>query len=154
MFVCAYVENWYISRKILPYSILTNYIRCIGIKLCTVIFNRIIGFQIRIEYGTACHNMSPRVLLFKTTYKTFGYTSVLRILIMNEVFVMKWNLTRKRFHEHPIFFFKNTKMLLLLTVTVISKRKYSHLNFLCRKIFFCTSFYGPDVKTRCYTTCC
>ena len=53
----------------------------------------------------------------------------------------------------PYFFFLNTKILLLLTVTFFPG-EYSHLNFLCRKIYFCTSFYGPDVKTRCYTTRC
>ena len=54
----------------------------------------------------------------------------------------------------PYLFSKDAKMFLLLTVTVNSQRKFSNQHFLCRKLYFCTTFYGPDAKTRCHSTRC
>ena len=104
LFVFIYKSITSAPQKILPHFVMTNYIHCIGIKLSTVIFNRKIRFQTRIEYGTARHNIYRLVLFLKSTYDIVVYIFNTANFNKKYVFVMKWNLKRKRFHEHPIFF--------------------------------------------------
>ena len=80
--------------------------------------------------------------------------SVLSISIKNGSSLRNGISKEKNSMNNTFFFFFFLNFFLLLTVTVNSQRKFSHQHFLCRKLHFCTSFYGPHAKTRCYSTRC